>query len=322
MRAVIYGAGAIGGTVAAALHRSGTDVVAIARGAHLDVIRDQGLRFVAPGIDERLPVPAVADPAEIEPGEDDAVLLAMKTQDTAAALQRLSAAGFRDQPVFCLQNGVENARLASRRFAHVHGVTVMMPASFLQPGEVDVFTVPAFGILDIGRFPYGVDDADTAFAAACNAANIAAFTNERVMATKYGKLLINLNNVLEATLGPDQPRGDLPARIRAEAEAALDAAGIAWDSVGADDPRRSIYLKLTDLPGIARRGGSTLQSLARGTGSVETAYLNGEIAMLGAIHGVPTPLNSALVAIAEDLARTGATPGTMTLDALLARLGS
>ena len=66
MRAVIYGAGAIGGTVAAALHRSGTDVVAIARGAHLDVIRDQGLRFVAPGIDERLPVPAVADPAEID----------------------------------------------------------------------------------------------------------------------------------------------------------------------------------------------------------------------------------------------------------------
>jgi 2-dehydropantoate 2-reductase len=41
-------------------------------------------------------------------------------------------------------------------------------------------------------------------------------------------------------------------------------------------------------------GSSSWQSLVRGAGSIETDYLNGEIALLGRLHGVPTPLNAAL----------------------------
>ena len=43
-----------------------------------------------------------------------------------------------------------------------------------------------------------------------------------------------------------------------------------------------------------RSGGSTWQSLARGTGSTEADHLNGEIVLLGRLHGVPTPANAAV----------------------------
>ena len=97
------------------------------------------------------------DPAEIDWRADDAILLTMKTQDTLPALERLRAAGVAGQPIFCVQNGVANERMALRRFPNVHGVTVMMPASFLSPGEVAAFSTPRHGIFDIGRFPRGSD---------------------------------------------------------------------------------------------------------------------------------------------------------------------
>ncbi|WUJ19490.1 hypothetical protein OHS70_07955 [Streptomyces sp. NBC_00390] len=44
----------------------------------------------------------------------------------------------------------------------------------------------------------------------------------------------------------------------------------------------------------SRTGGSTWQSLVRGTGSIETDHLNGEMVLLGRQQGVPTPVNEVL----------------------------
>ena len=71
----------------------------------------------------------------------------------------------------------------------------------------------------------------------------------------------------------------------------------------------------------ARSGASSWQSLARGTGSIETDYLNGEIVMLGRIHGVPTPANALLQQVANRLAGEGAPPASVKADDLLAQLG-
>ena len=51
------------------------------------------------------------------------------------------------------------------------------------------------------------------------------------------------------------------------------------------------------------KGSSSWQSLARGTGSIEADYLNGEITLLGRLHGVPTPVNAMLQDVANDMAR-------------------
>jgi 2-dehydropantoate 2-reductase len=324
MRIIVYGVGAIGGTVAAALALAGQEVIGIARGAQLAAIRAGGMLLRTPEREARAAFACVGDPAEIAFRPDDAILLTMKTQDTVAALERLRAAGVAEQPVFCVQNAVANERFALRRFPNVHGVTVMMPAAYLVPGEVAAFATPRLGIFDIGRYPQGSDADDRSLAAALEAAGIAAFVDDDVMQSKHGKLLMNLGNVLEAALGVVADSRRFRHLVRAEAEAVYAAAGIAWRDVGAADPRRDAFLRITEVSGAPRSGGSSTQSLARGTGSIETDYLNGEIVLLGRLHGVPVPGNAYLTALGARLAREGLPPGAVTageIEAALAAAG-
>ncbi len=66
-----------------------------------------------------------------------------------------------------------------------------------------------------------------------------------------------------------------------------------------------------------RAGGSSWQSLRRGTGTIETDYLTGEIVLLGRLHGVATPANYALQDLAAEMARTGEPPASRTVDDVL-----
>lgn len=321
MRVIVHGVGAIGGTVAAALSLAGHEVVGIARGAQLDAIRANGLRLLTPSGARVARFDCVADPSEITLRPDDAILLCVKTQHTQAALDQLAAAGVRDQPIFCAQNGVENERLAQRIFANVHGITVILPAEYLAPGEVAAFGAPCNGIFDIGRFPSGAGDEDKALAEMLTGAGIQGFAIPDVMESKYGKLLLNLGNIVGAALG-DAPRKDIVARLAAEGEAVLTAAGIGWADTGLDDPRRAQFMTHQPVEGAVRIGSSTAQSFARGAGSVETDYLNGEIVLLGRQFGVPTPANAWFANLARRMLRDGMPPGAVSRDEVIAALGS
>ena len=99
MRFVVFGAGAIGGVLGARLAEAGFEVALIARGRHLEAIRRDGLTLETPVQRSVFELPAAADPAELGVGRDgDVVLIATKSQDTASALQALSAAGARRCP--------------------------------------------------------------------------------------------------------------------------------------------------------------------------------------------------------------------------------
>ena len=76
--------------------------------------------------------------------------------------------------------------------------------------------------------------------------------------------------------------------------------------------------RLARLPGQERSGGSTWQSLARGAGSIESDYLNGEIVLLGRLHGVPTPVNAVLQRRARQAVAAGSAPRTTRAQDLLA----
>ena len=102
-----------------------------------------------------------------------------------------------------------------------------------------------------------------------------------VMRWKYTKLLMNLANSVEATVAPDPRVGELVKLVRAEGEACLRAAGIDFASREEDKERRGDRMHVRPVNGEFRGGGSSWQSLARGTGSIETDYLNGEIVLLG-----------------------------------------
>lgn len=65
MRIIVYGVGAIGGTVAAALALSGQEVIGVARGAQLKAIGEGGLILRTPEGASRAAFPCVSDPTEI-----------------------------------------------------------------------------------------------------------------------------------------------------------------------------------------------------------------------------------------------------------------
>jgi 2-dehydropantoate 2-reductase len=319
MRFVIFGAGAIGGVVGARLHQGGHEVAVIARGAHLEAIRRSGLTVLAPGESSVLQLPAAADPAELAVGEGDVVLLATKSQDTAGALAALRRGGALQVPVVCLQNGVENERLALRAFADVYGAVVMAPTAHLEPGVVEAYGARLSGMIDIGRYPSGSDELCEQVAAALRDSRFASRVQADVMRLKYAKLLLNLGNAAWAMCGPGEGTAELVERARDEGRAAMTAAGIAFEAEEVSDVEgRWLEIDVRSIAGRERAGSSSWQSLVRGTGAIETDYLNGEIVLLGRLHAVPTPVNAALCALAERYAREGRAPGELSPGEVLA----
>ena len=321
MRYVVYGAGAVGGTIGGRLFQHGHDVVLITRGAHHDAITMRGLELRSPEHTVVLPIPAVDDPQHIQLGSDDVVVLAVKSQHTATILDRLQrAAGTRLPTVVCAQNGVDNERQALRRFAQTYGMAVLLPAAHLEPGIVESYGVPYGGVLDLGRYPAGADDRAGTIAADLEGAGLRSCAQPHIMRHKYHKLLLNLGNALEAACGPDAKWGDLWSRARDEALVCYEAAGIDRASDEEDAERRG-EMRIRPIDGQRRGGGSTWQSLARGADSVEADYLNGEIVLLGRLHDVPTPVNALLRDVANRMATGGLPPGTFSVEDLEAELG-
>jgi 2-dehydropantoate 2-reductase len=316
MRFIIYGAGTVGGVIGGRLSEHGQDVVLIGRGKQLAAVRERGLRVESPGGSTTLHLPIVESPSQIAWSEDDVVLLTMKTQDTAAALRDLSVSAPAGLPVVCIQNGVENERLALRCFEHVYGICVMCPAGYLTPGIVQAWTYPVSGLLDIGRYPSGIDETAQSIATALSTSSFQSEVRSDIMRWKYGKLLMNLGNAVEALCGIPARSGPVPALARQEGVACLRAAGIDFVSETEDKNRRGDLLRLGSIAGQSRQGGSSWQSLFRQTHHVESDYLNGEIVLLGRCHGIPTPVNAALQRLANRLAASGRPPGSMSTEEL------
>lgn len=317
MRYVVIGTGAIGGTVAARLHGAGREVVAVARGAHLAAIREHGLRLDDPDRSRTVRLAAVGDVAQVDWRPDDVALLCTKTQDTEPVLDQLRAVA-PDVTAVCLQNGVANERLAAARFANVQAVYVVLPAEHLEPGVVIAYSAPVAGVLDVGRYPRGVDEVTERIADGLTAAGFSSRAGTDVMRWKYRKLLVNLANAAEAACGPDDPElGALVRAASAEGRRCLDAAGIAVASSAEYQGRSDGFVAERPVAGRARPGGSTWQSLLRGLGTVEVDSLNGEVVALGRAHGVPTPVNERLLDTVTAMARDREPPGSRSAADLL-----
>jgi 2-dehydropantoate 2-reductase len=331
MRYIIIGAGAVGGAIGGRLFEGGREVVLVARGAHYRALAEKGLTLVTPDGTAVLPVPAADRPEGVQLRPDDVLVLAVKSQDTLAALDTwadrpVAGGGTAAEllPLVCAQNAVENERLALRRFRRVYGMCVWLPAAHLEPGLVGAECSPLTGILHLGRYPHGADDTARRIAADLEACTFLAPVSEDVMRWKYGKLISNLANALEAVTGPIESAQALELLHAAAAEGTrvLDTAGIGYST---DQERADVAgdrLRHRPVPGVKRGGGSSWQSLARGAGSIEADYLNGEIVLLGRLHGLATPVNSVLQRLADRDAGLRRGPGSTTpaeLAALIAK---
>ncbi|WP_421741058.1 ketopantoate reductase family protein [Cellulomonas sp.] len=330
MRHIIIGTGAVGGVVGGLLASVGKDVVLVARGRQLAALRTGSLEVTTAAGTVRVRPVVAAGPDDVDLGPGDVLVLAVKSQDTAEAL-----AAWSDRPVagggtaaerlavVCAQNGVDNERAALRRFARVIAMCVWLPATFLEPGRVSAGGTPVPGVLTVGHAaapPTDADDVLACYAQELEDAGFRAPVAADVMAWKYTKLLTNLANAVEALCGSlrdDAGARELAARADTEGRTVLRTAGIATLDDAVHDAARAGF-RVDPPPGQERGGGSSWQSLARGTGSIESDHLNGEIVLLGRLHGVPTPVNAVLQRQARQAAAAGAQPGATTAAELLA----
>ena len=318
MRYVVYGAGAVGGVVGSRLHLAGSPVTLVARGEHLAAIRARGLTLDAGDGRHRIDAPATDTAADIGWTDDTVVLLAVKSHQAMVALADLRAHAPAGVPVVCVTNGIATEVAALRLFARTYAVCVMLPASHLEPGVVVASCHPTPAILDIGRIPGGTDSVTAAVAADLRAATIESVEHVDIMAMKRRKLLTNLGNGVDASFARGEAADELAARAQAEGEEVLAAAGVSLMTAEEDRERRGSILQRR--PGLERRGGSTWQSLTRGTGDSEIDYLGGEIVLQGRLLGVPTPVNEAVVAATRALAYAGDPARSLDAAEVLARL--
>jgi 2-dehydropantoate 2-reductase len=166
-----------------------------------------------------------------------------------------------------------------------------------------------------------VDDTVKDLAAALESTTFQSVARPDIMRWKYRKLLMNLANAAEALCGPDARFSPLARVAHQEGSAVLAAAGIDVASAEEDKERRGDYLKIDPTPSGEWQGGSSWQSLARGTGSIEAEFLNGEIVLLGGLHGVPTPVNTVLQRMALRAAVEGTRAGSWRIEDLSALAG-
>ncbi len=323
----MYGAGAVGGVIAARLHLAGVDVQVVARGPHLEAISNHGLRLVTPHGEDVVPLRAGASLAELDvaddPGDPDdpdgtAVLVTVKSHQTAAVMHVVALHTSSAVTLVSGQNGVANEETLQRTRRHVLGMVVMMPSSHLEPGVVIQASSDVPGLLDLGCFPSGSDERAERLAAGLRAGGFESVVRPDIVAWKYRKLIMSVGNAAQAACPPDDDRDRLTELARVEAERVVAAAGIAMVSDETDVARRGDLLDTRAMR--SRGGGSTWQSLHRRTGEVETDYLNGEVSMLGRRVGVPTPVNDLLRELTWRMAADRAEPGSVPAAGLLKEL--
>ena len=335
MRYIIHGAGAIGGLVGGWLAASGAEVVLVARQAMAEAVNARGLTIRSRAGDQHIPhLKAVTEPQQLKPREDDVILLMVKSQQTADSVQALREVFSEETPLFCFQNGVRNEEIAAGRFRRVYGVMVGPSATLLEPG---VIAHTRMRDLALGNYPLGHDEILGEVADQLGRAGFKITRHNNVMAVKWSKLLLNLNNATHAIANYYvqlshvlPPVGRFMADVVEEGLCVLEAAGIsveeennpfnvkAWIAHNrnlTEDP--AALREAENLPEYLRTWPSTQVDLKNRRGETEAGYFNGEIILLGEKHGIFTPFKSTLLTTVETMAIENQMPGRYTIDELI-----
>jgi len=172
----------------------------------------------------------------------------------------------------------------------------------------------------MGRYPEGTGDLVAAMAENLRTAGFSVFVTPDVMPYKWGKLVDQLDNAIDAiTNARGNDRNLIRDAAQHEAHEILAQAGVRWvseEKLALEWPQ-SPHHKSLDV----EAKNSTWQSLARRRGTVETEFINGEIVRLANLMGSQAPVNETLWLILEEMAANSELPGKYTLTELRRLIG-
>jgi 2-dehydropantoate 2-reductase len=298
MRIAVYGAGGVGGYFGGRLARAGAEVHFIARGAHLQALREHGLTVRSVKGDFKVQAPATDDPAEV--GPCDVVLFCVKTVDTDAAAARLGPLIVENTAVVSLQNGVENEEKLARAVGedHVMGGAAFIFAEIAGPGVIVHTGGPAsitFGELD-GRISQRAER----LLACCEQAGLAT------------ELSASIKTVLWAKLAFICAQAGMTAAVRLPI-GEIRTAAAAWAAFGrlVDEVCTVAAAEGSPVPQAAQeRARALAQTIEPGSFSslhddlvagrrMELEALHGFVVRRAAQHGLAVPTSAAVYAILQ-----------------------
>lgn len=297
MRIAIVAPGGVGGYFGGLLAKSGEDVAALARGAHLAAIEAQGLRVEGPRGDDTVRLDASDDAARL--GVADIVLFAVKLFQIEDAA-RAAAPLFGPETLgISLLNGVGGAEAAENVLtgATVLGGCAYVSAVIAAPGHIRY-------VGNLSSLVFGAPEGEAArtkaadFAARCRRAGFGAEMTQDVRSALWNKL-IGLSSNAALTTAARLPAGSLysdpdvvevAAALVAECTAVARALGVNLP----DDIEQTWVARFKGFP--PGMYASMYHDIAKG-GPIEIEGLSGHILREGRRLGVPTPHHAALYAV-------------------------
>ena len=324
-RVAVVGAGAVGCYFGGMLARAGASVTLLRRpksaSAGETAVVNAPLHMDSIHFQESINVAWASDPAAAR--DADVVLFCVKAQDNESAAQLLAPHVKTGAIVVSLQNGVDNVqRIHAASGIDALPTVVYVAASMLAPdrvkhigrGDLIIGELPAarrlsgaplFPTPSVGKGgPADLPRAER-IAAMFEAAGVKCVVSPNVEADLWQKLMMNaagnaitaIAQVSYGRVAAHEPSHQVVAGVINECVAVARAAGVKLP----DTDYVAGAIKLSSNLGNATS--STAQDLAKGK-RTEIDALNGYVARLGATLGVPTPVNSTLLALVKLLEET------------------
>jgi 2-dehydropantoate 2-reductase len=334
VRFLIWGAGAIGGTIGAHLARAGHDVTLVDRAAeHVAAINASGLRIEGPLAEFACRMPAFV-PGDLD-GEFEHVILAVKAQDTGEATRELAPHLAAEGYVVSAQNGLNE--LIIRKIvgdARTIGCFVNFGADYLEPGVIQYAGRGAVVLGEIdGRITTRVEELHRAF----RDFDDRAIVTTNIWGYLWGKLAYGaqlfataLTNDSIADALADPKYRDVYVEIAREVMRVARARRVTPEGFNGFDPlafapdadRAVAERSLDDMVAFNRRSAKTHSGIWRDIAvrkrRTETDAQLGPIVTLGAEAGVPTPLVSRLIELMHEVEDGRRSQNHETLDLLAA----
>lgn len=288
MKIAIMGSGGIGGYLGARLQSGGADVTFIARGAHLEAMKQNGIALEGEKPLHLPKVKATDDPATI--GKVDMVIVAVKLRDTEAAAKSILPTLGPDTGIISLQNGVQKddmlAKVVDRK--HLLGGAAYIGVAIARPGVIK--KTGAMERFAFGEYDNKVSPRAQAFLDACKAGSVNAEIPSDIVLELWQKFtfLTAMSSVtasMRSTIGPiranPQARG-FALDIMKEVVAVGRAHGVALEPDFAEKRIGGVDTLSPDMQA------SMALDLQQGR-PLELPWLAGGVVDLGAQKGVPTP---------------------------------
>jgi 2-dehydropantoate 2-reductase len=304
----VAGAGSIGCFVGGALAAGGRRVALLARQRVIGEIRDNGLRLTNfDGSEQRLPANQFTlsdDPSILD--EAGVVLVTVKSADTAEIADILARHAPRDAVIVSLQNGVGNVAVLRERLPGRKVLGGMVPFNVISPGDGRFHRSTSGDIV--------VEQDDGATAASLSVPGLSIRPTDNIEGVQWGKLIVNLNNALNAL-------ADIPLRRQlaqrqwrrlfadqmAEGLAAIRADGIkpvsptpipsGWMPPLLRLPDAIFEVLLGRTMKIDPEARSSMwEDLQRGR-RTEIDYLQGVVTEIADRHGLAAPLSRRIVVL-------------------------